>query len=196
MIHHKVVAKLRRGWSCFRAQRLHLWWGRRFALARNWLVQLGSGLRLELGGTGSVAFHGSAILRDYITLRASGGRIEIGAGSFINSYSSLNARDRIVIGRDCLIGEGVRIYDHDHLIDPAAGTQHQQFKLAPVIIGDGVWIGSGTIILRGSRIGDHAVIGAASLIKGEVPARAIVYRRRDEDSGQRLVPPGPASHPA
>lgn len=122
---------------------------------------------------------GKGVIRDYVTVRVSGGTLSIGQNFFINSYSSFTTKCRIEIGENCLIGEGVRIYDHDHAIGPAGGSE-THFKTAPVIIGKNVWIGSGVVILRGSTIGDGAVIGAGSLIKGKVPAGAVVYRKRDE----------------
>ena len=44
---------------------------------------------------------------------------------------------------------------------------------APVMIGNNVWIGARAMILAGSRIGDHAVIAANSVVNGDVPARSV-----------------------
>ncbi|MES1195332.1 MAG: acyltransferase, partial [Steroidobacter sp.] len=41
-------------------------------------------------------------------------------------------------------------------------------------IGQGVWIGSNAIVLGPCRIGDHAVIAAGSLVRGDVPENAVV----------------------
>lgn len=43
-----------------------------------------------------------------------------------------------------------------------------------IIIEDGVWIGMDALILSGVRIGQGAVIGAGSVVVGEVPAYAII----------------------
>lgn len=37
-------------------------------------------------------------------------------------------------------------------------------------IGDDVWIGGGTIVCPGVRIGDRAVIGAGSVVTRDIPA--------------------------
>ncbi|MDD2495379.1 MAG: CatB-related O-acetyltransferase [Tissierellia bacterium] len=42
------------------------------------------------------------------------------------------------------------------------------------IIGNDVWIGSGAIVLRGTRIGDGAVIGANAVVTKDVPPYSIV----------------------
>ncbi|MFM2076567.1 MAG: hypothetical protein RJA49_457 [Actinomycetota bacterium] len=39
----------------------------------------------------------------------------------------------------------------------------------PVSIGDGSWLGHGTVVLPGSKIGKHVTIGANSVVSGEIP---------------------------
>jgi hypothetical protein len=40
----------------------------------------------------------------------------------------------------------------------------------PVRIGAGSWLGHGTVVLPGAQIGEHVVIGANSVVTGEIPA--------------------------
>lgn len=47
-----------------------------------------------------------------------------------------------------------------------------------VVIGDNVWIGANSVILRGSRIGDNAVIAAGTIVKGTVESNTLVYDKR------------------
>lgn len=63
------------------------------------------------------------------------------------------------------------------------------------MIGNDVWIASDVTILSGSIIGDGAVIGAKSLVTGDippyaivvgVPARIIKYRFSPEDASRLL----------
>jgi acetyltransferase-like isoleucine patch superfamily enzyme len=42
-----------------------------------------------------------------------------------------------------------------------------------VSVGDGVWIGAGAKILDGVTVGAHAVIGAAAVVREDVPPGAI-----------------------
>ena len=44
---------------------------------------------------------------------------------------------------------------------------------APVTIGRDCWLGSKSTVLRGSTIGDGAVIGAHALVRGKIPKNAI-----------------------
>ena len=45
--------------------------------------------------------------------------------------------------------------------------------IAPVTIGDDVWIGAGSIILPGVTIGDNTVIGAGSVVTKSIPANVV-----------------------
>jgi len=42
------------------------------------------------------------------------------------------------------------------------------------VIGDGVWIASGVIIIGPSTIGEHAVVSAGSVVRGDVEPFSIV----------------------
>lgn len=87
----------------------------------------------------------------------------------------INHESSIIIGCDCSIGDGilisrtVRIFDSDfHKVLDDEGNQTNQPK--PMTIGDHVWIGLGAIILRGSQIGDGAVISAGAVVMGKIKA--------------------------
>ncbi|MNJ61182.1 Maltose O-acetyltransferase [compost metagenome] len=79
----------------------------------------------------------------------------------------------ISIGDDCQIGPAVQIYAADHPLDPKVRRSGLESGRA-VKIGNNVWIGGGAIILPGVTVGDHAVIGAGSVVTRDVPARATV----------------------
>lgn len=85
----------------------------------------------------------------------------------------INHESCIIIGRDCTIGSGilisraVKIFDSDfHKVLDDEGNQTNFPK--PMKIGDHVWIGLGAIILRGSQIGNGAVISAGAVVMGKI----------------------------
>ena len=43
----------------------------------------------------------------------------------------------------------------------------------PVSIGDGSWLGHGTVVLPGARIGRHVTVGANSVVIGELPDNCV-----------------------
>jgi acetyltransferase-like isoleucine patch superfamily enzyme len=91
--------------------------------------------------------------------------LEIGDRVFINQGATVVAFEHIEIGNDTLIGEFSAIYDSNHHgLDPDHPT-----RAAPVIIGNNVWLSRGVIVLPGSTIGDHTVVAANSVVKGDLP---------------------------
>jgi acetyltransferase-like isoleucine patch superfamily enzyme len=93
-----------------------------------------------------------------------GDRCLIGRGSGIVGHLSID------IGNDVWTGHYVYITDQNHgyeRIDVPISVQTQPER--PVSIGDGSWLGHGTIVLPGAKIGRHVVVAASSVVTGELP---------------------------
>jgi maltose O-acetyltransferase len=75
----------------------------------------------------------------------------------------------VEIGRDATISANVQIVAHDSAMFRSTGYT----LVRPVKIGERCYIGAGTTILPGSVIGNDAVIGAGSVVTGEIPAGAV-----------------------
>jgi acetyltransferase-like isoleucine patch superfamily enzyme len=98
-----------------------------------------------------------------------GDRCVIGAGTTITAHAS------IVIGDDVWFGNQVFVSDASHgYQDPDTPIGVQLGPHQPVVVGAGTWVGHGTIILPGARIGRHVVVGAGSVVRGEIPDHAVV----------------------
>lgn len=88
-------------------------------------------------------------------------------GAYINVGSVILSENQISIGKDVLISRQTFIYDTDaHKILDDQGEQTNASR--PVQIGDHVWIGVKSTILRGSKIADGAVLAAGSVVMGRV----------------------------
>jgi acetyltransferase-like isoleucine patch superfamily enzyme len=115
-------------------------------------------------------------------------RLLIGERVFLNQGVVIAARESIEIGDDTLIGDFSAIYDSNfHQLDP----EHPD-KPRPVTIGKNVWLGNGVLVLPGSKIGDHTVVAARSVVKGSLPSRvlaagnpAVVVRQLEIPEGWR-----------
>ncbi len=93
-----------------------------------------------------------------------GDRCLIGRGSGIVGHLS------IVIGNDVWTGHHVYVTDQNHDyrdVDIPISQQSQPERA--VVIGDNSWIGHGAVILPGAVIGKHVVIGANSVVTGNIP---------------------------
>ena len=117
--------------------------------------------------------------RRNVEIHARCGKLHIGDGVFLNSGCILTARESVLIGEGTIFGPNVLVYDHDHAIVNGR-TMDNQFVTAPVIIGKNVWIGAGTIILKGSVIEDNCVIAAGSVVTGRVPADSVFVQKREK----------------
>jgi acetyltransferase-like isoleucine patch superfamily enzyme len=83
------------------------------------------------------------------------------------STSRIIAYADIHIGAGSLIGAGCLICDSDMHEVPLGADM--PVKCAPIHIGKHVFIGANCTILKGVRIGDGAVIGAGSVVTGDIP---------------------------
>ncbi len=125
-----------------------------------------------------IAIQGGCALDKGVVLLCSGEvteqpKIVIGENSYINRHSFLDATKSIVIGKNCGIGPGCYITDHDHGLDPTLAPLEQELISKETLIGDRVWIGANVTILKGITIGDDAVIGAGSVVTKDIPEQAI-----------------------
>ncbi len=79
----------------------------------------------------------------------------------------------IDVGNNVLFGAGVKIYDCDfhslNYLERRDIKNNPGEKSGKIIIGDDAFIGAGTIILKGTEIGNKAVIGAGSVVAGKIP---------------------------
>lgn len=110
-----------------------------------------------------------------------GVNLRIGARTFVNRNCQFHDTAPITIGDDVLVGPGVQIITATHPLHPddrypAAGTvtgAPYRTQVAPVRIGNGVWIGAGSIILGGVTIGDGTTIGAGSIVTRDIPGMVV-----------------------
>lgn len=111
-----------------------------------------------------------------------GGVIKIGDNVSLNRNCILVCHDNITIGDNCAVGPNVLFYDHDHKF--GENGIEEGFKTAPVVIEKNCWIGAGVTILRGTHVGEGSVIGAGSVVSGEIPPHSIVTSNRELNIAQ------------
>ena len=118
--------------------------------------------------------------------------LTIGKNVFFNNYCSINCLEKIEIGENTMFGEGVKIYDHNHLHETTDRliVFKDRFKTAPVIIGSNCWIGSNVTILKGVAIGNNVIVGANNLIYRSIPSNTIVKSNGDYTVSAAEVKPG------
>lgn len=101
------------------------------------------------------------------------GEVGIGPwGTVVNPFIATNGR--VEIGSHALIAGDVVIADLPAATpggDPARSADDPEPAVA---VGDNVWLAERAVLLAGARVGDDAIVGAAAVVDGDVPAGAIV----------------------
>ena len=156
-------------------------------ILRSVCEHVGSGLRAErlpyVRGAGVLRFGDRVNLSGrscfyFVGVEGRSPRISVGSDTFIGNGCTLSAADEIRIGDHVLLAAGVRVHDNDgHPLDAArrrAAERIRADEVAPVRIGDNVWIGACALILKGVSIGDDAVIGSYAVVTRDVPAGTVV----------------------
>jgi acetyltransferase-like isoleucine patch superfamily enzyme len=114
-----------------------------------------------------------------------GNRCLIGRGSGVVGHYSID------IGDDVWTGHHVYITDQNHGYENVSIPISQQTQPERAVsIGDGSWLGAGTVVLPGAVIGKHVAVGANSVVTSYLPdycvavgAPARVIRQFSESSG-------------
>lgn len=119
-----------------------------------------------------------------------GDRCVIGKGSGVVGHLSIE------IGDDVWTGHHVYVTDANHGYADIALPVGAQFAAPrPVRIGAGSWLGHGSIVLPGATIGRHVVVGAGSVVTGELPDFSVAVGNparvvRRHVTGEGWVPVG------
>ena len=101
-----------------------------------------------------------------------GSLIALGDNFYANFGCVILDCNRVTIGREVKFGPGVHVYAATHPVDPVVRASGRELGL-PVTIGDGVWVGGGSIILPGVTIGEGSTIGAGSVVAKSIPSRVV-----------------------
>ncbi len=115
------------------------------------------------------------------------GILLIGDGTQIDDSVILDLADDIIIGNNCKICRGVKIFTHDHLFDDGLANElWLKIKTNQVVIEDNVWIGEDSLILhQAETINEGAIIGIGSVVTKPIPAWEIWAGNPAKKVGQR-----------
>lgn len=111
-----------------------------------------------------------------------GERVHVGANTSIWAGPG---HGRIVLGDDVLLGPNIMMTAANYRFNDGAPVTDQAMDEADIVLGRDVWVGAGAVILPGVTIGEGAIIGAASVVTRDVPARAIAVGTPARVVGQR-----------
>jgi len=90
------------------------------------------------------------------------------------SGAAISCAESITIGDNVLLGINVIVTDTDHhSLNAKQRFENIGITSKPIVIGNDVWIGTNSIILKGVNIGDNSVIAAGSVVVGDIPDNVV-----------------------
>ncbi|MCL4360225.1 acyltransferase [Patescibacteria group bacterium] len=102
-------------------------------------------------------------------------KLTIGKRCFLGDDVMLDVRGGIRLGDDVTLSSRVSIVTHINVGYPNHPLQkYYPTREAPVVIGDGSYIGTGAILLPGVRIGNMSIVGAGAVVTRDVAERTVV----------------------
>ena len=119
------------------------------------------------------------------TLISGWGRIRIGDRVFVNNGTVIISVEAITIGDDVAFANEVMVLDSD-----SHGVEGRPHKQAPVVIGDGCWLGVRSMVLPGVTLGKRVLVAAGAVVTRDVPDDCLVAGNPARVVRQLVYPPG------
>lgn len=97
----------------------------------------------------------------------------IGRDVYINRNVHFDLNASVSIGDRVFVANDVKFITTNHAIGPHE-QRAGQISAAPVVVGDGVWIGAAAIVLPGVRVGAGSIVAAGAVVTRDVPENVMV----------------------
>ncbi len=163
-------------WANLKMILLKMFWLSRLRFSYLNNINSRSSIRLH-GRNAQIKFGRMVTVRPNVEIHANNGCITIGDKVFVNRNVIITAHQSITIGDGTTIGPNVCMYDHDHNFKELHGNGYVS---SPIIIGKNVWIGAGSLILKGAKIGDGSIIAAGTIVTKDVASKMLVLDKREK----------------
>lgn len=108
-----------------------------------------------------------------LTARTASARVVIGPHSLFNG-AEVSAKTSIEFGPRCIVSDALIEDDDYHSVDINRFDPAARVKAVPIQVGENVWIGSRSVILKGVTIGNNSVIGLGTIVRQSVPENCVV----------------------
>lgn len=116
---------------------------------------------------------------NFITVKPNG-KLIIGKNTYI-TRATISCLGEIEIGENCILGEGMKIFDHNHQYTKEPfSVSKTNFNIGKVKIGNNVWTGANVVILKDVTIGNNVILGAGCVIHKDVPDNSIIINKQDQ----------------
>ncbi len=102
-------------------------------------------------------------------------KVELGDNVYLGKNVTIAGQAGVTIGANSIINHNVNIISVNHVYQDSSKTIREQgYYGGPISIGEDVWIATGAVITKNTKIGKGAVIGANAVVTKDVPPYALV----------------------
>lgn len=116
---------------------------------------------------------------NFITVKSKA-KLSIGKNTYI-TRATISCLGEISIGENCILGEGMKIFDHNHQYTKEPfSVSKTDFSIGKVKMGNNVWTGANVVILKDVTIGNNVILGAGCVIHKDVPDNSIILNKQDQ----------------
>lgn len=110
-------------------------------------------------------------------LRGQGANIGDGT-RLVCQVSSFGSEPYLIsVGKKCLFSAGIHLITHDGGVKVLSDLEYFKGErmdiIAPIVIGDNVYIGTGVYVMPGVTIGNNVVIGAGAIVTRDIPDNSV-----------------------
>jgi acetyltransferase-like isoleucine patch superfamily enzyme len=102
------------------------------------------------------------------------GELALDGDNILSFYNIIHCAERIHLARFASASEFCTMVDSRHIHDGDSEYFYENVETAPIDIGRNVWLATKASVLMGTTIGDDALVASHAVVRGEVPARAMV----------------------
>jgi acetyltransferase-like isoleucine patch superfamily enzyme len=139
------------------------------------MVNLGRRARVHCRpGLGHMEIGRDVWIGEGTTLRCHEGSMRIGDRVVFGQNDTLNCYLDLEVGDDCIFADWIYVSDFDHKYRKTdIRIQDQGIAMSPVRIEPDCWIGEKVSVLRGVTVGKGSVVGAQTVVKGDIPQYSV-----------------------
>lgn len=126
---------------------------------------------LTFGERGSLVIHGRAAFCTEFKVKIDG-VLDLGKDFDANNSFHCICKESISFGESCLLGWDVTVLDsdgHQMYVDGKSSAEK-----VPVKIGNHVWLGAKTTVLKGTQVSDNSIVGLGTVVSGKYEHSSII----------------------
>ena len=151
------------------------------SIANNCIIKRGvilDGRSSSLESGPGIVFGPETYIKENCYIDSYGGFVHIDGHVAIGQFCMLAGQGGVKIGKYVMLGGHCYILTSNHITESFdVPYMLQGDRCEGVVIQDNVWIGGGSIILAGVKIGRNSVVGAGSIVTKDIPANSMYVDR-------------------